>query len=476
MFDLETILTAIAPEVLLAAAGLLGVTIGAFLGDRFNSLSFKFGALVLFAAAALAGYYWEGGRAFDGLVETSSYANFAKVVSFASGGIALLMAEGFLRRHETLRYEYSLLIIFAALGMGMILSSADFMTLYLGVETLSLSSYVLASFHRDSPRSAEAGLKYFVLGALASGLLLYGMSLVYGFSGSTSYEVVAEAETSMGLLFGMVLMITGLAFKVSAAPMHVWTPDVYEGSPSPVVAFFATAPKMASMVVFAIVMFTAFPQAMAFDNWQIIIALIAAASMIIGSFGALPQTNLKRLLGYSSIANMGYALVAVAAGVQYGAGSLLIFMTAYVIASLGLFGGVLSMRREGGMVENINELAGLVRRQPGLASALTLLLISVSGFPLAFGFLGKLAVIEAGIDAGLVPLIIVLILSSVIAMYYYLRIVKIMWFDEQAEDFEPVDGWVTTTVYVSALVSVALLIFVAPFSDLAATVAEGLLS
>ena len=476
MFDLEAIFTTIGPEVLLAAAGLLGVTIGAFLGDRFNSLSFKFGALVLFGAAVLSGYYWEGGRAFDGLVETSSFANFAKVVSFVSGGVALLMAEGFLRRHETLRYEYPLLVIFAALGMGMILSSANFMTLYLGVETLSLSSYVLASFHRDSPRSAEAGLKYFVLGALASGLLLYGMSLVYGFSGSTSYEVVADAEPSMGFLFGMVLMITGLAFKVSAAPMHVWTPDVYEGSPSPVVAFFATAPKMASMVVFAIVMFTAFPQAMAFDNWQMIVGIIAAASMLIGAFGALPQTNLKRLLGYSSIANMGYALVAVAAGVQYGAGSLLIFMTAYVIASLGLFGGVLSMRREGGMVEDINELAGLVRRQPGLASALTLLLISVSGFPLAFGFLGKLAVLEAGMDAGLLPLVIILVLSSVIAMYYYLRIVKIMWFDEQAEDFEPVDGWVTTTVYVTALVSVALLIFVAPFSDLAASVAAGLVS
>ncbi|MCR9195505.1 MAG: NADH-quinone oxidoreductase subunit NuoN [Hyphomonas sp.] len=476
MFDLETILTAIAPEVLLAAAGLLGVTIGAFLGDRFTGLSFKFGALVLFAAAALAGYYWEGGRAFDGLVETSSYANFAKVVSFVSGGIALLMAEGFLRRHETLRYEYALLVIFAALGMGMILSSANFMTLYLGVETLSLSSYVLASFHRDSPRSSEAGLKYFVLGALASGLLLYGMSLVYGFSGSTSYEIVAEAEPTMGLLFGMVLMITGLAFKVSAAPMHVWTPDVYEGSPSPVVAFFATAPKMASMVVFAIVLYTAFPQAMAFENWQVIVGIIAAASMLVGAFGALPQTNLKRLLGYSSIANMGYALVAVAAGVQYGAGSLLIFMTAYVIASLGLFGGVLSMRREGGMVENINELAGLVRRQPGLATALTLLLVSVSGFPLAFGFLGKLAVIQAGVSSGMWPLVIILVLSSVIAMYYYLRIVKIMWFDEQAEDFEPVDGWVTMTVYVSALVSVALLIFVAPFSELAETVAAGLIS
>ncbi|MCR9079904.1 MAG: NADH-quinone oxidoreductase subunit NuoN [Hyphomonadaceae bacterium] len=476
MFDLETILTTIAPEVLLAAAGLLGVTIGAFLGDRFNGLSFKFGALVLFAAAVLAGYYWDGGRAFDGLVETSSFANFAKVVSFACGGVALLMAEGFLRRHETLRYEYSLLVIFAALGMGVILSSANFMTLYLGVETLSLSSYVLASFHRDSPRSAEAGLKYFVLGALASGLLLYGMSLVYGFSGSTSYEIVADAEPSMGFLFGMVLMITGLAFKVSAAPMHVWTPDVYEGSPSPVVAFFATAPKMASMVVFAIVMFTAFPQALAFENWQMIVAIIAAASMIIGAFGALPQTNLKRLLGYSSIANMGYALVAVAAGVQYGAGSLLIFMTAYVIASLGLFGGVLSMRREGGMVEDINELAGLVRRQPGLAAALTVLLISVSGFPLAFGFLGKLAVIQAGVDSGMLPLVIILVLSSVIAMYYYLRIVKIMWFDERAEDFEPVDGWVTGTVYLTALISVALLILVAPLSELAASVAASLIS
>ncbi len=476
MFDLESILLTIAPELLLAGAGLFGVLVGAILGDRFNGISFKFGAIVLFAAAALAGYYWEGGRAFDGLVETSAFVNFAKVVSFASGGIALLMAEGFLKRHDTMRYEYTLLVIFASLGMGVILSSANFMTLYLGVETLSLSSYVLASFHRDSPRSAEAGLKYFVLGALASGLLLYGISLVYGFAGDTSYEAVAAAEPQLGFMFGMVLMITGLAFKVSAAPMHVWTPDVYEGSPSPVVAFFATAPKMASMVVFAVIMFTAFPQALAFDNWQMIIGIIAAASMLIGAFGALPQTNLKRLLGYSSIANMGYALVAVAAGVQYGAGSLLIFMTAYVIASLGLFGGVLSMRRDGGMVENIDELAGLIRRQPGLAVALTVLLVSVSGFPLAFGFLGKLAVLEAGWDAGLMPLIIILILSSVIAMYYYLRIVKVMWFDDQAEAFEPVDGWVTATVYVTAIASVALLIFVSPFSELAAAAAASLIS
>jgi NADH-quinone oxidoreductase subunit N len=475
MLDFEAILITMAPEVLLAGAGLFGVLAGAIIGDRFNGLSFKLGALVLFAAAALAGLHWEGGRAFDGLVQTGPYVNFAKVVSFVSGGIALLMAEGFLRRHETMRYEYSLLVIFASLGMGMILSSANVMTLYLGVEMLSLSSYVLASFHRDSARSAEAGLKYFVLGALASGLLLYGISLVYGFSGSTSYEVIAQAEPELGFMFGMVLMITGLAFKVSAAPMHVWTPDVYEGSPSPVVAFFATAPKMASMVVFAVILFMAFPQAMAVMNWQLIVAIIAGASMLIGAFGALPQKNLKRLLGYSSIANMGYALVALAAGVEAGAGALLIFMTAYVIASLGLFGGVLSMRREGGMVENIDELSGLIRQKPGLAGALTVLLISVSGFPLAFGFLGKLAVIEAASAAGMMPLIILLIISSVIAMYYYLRIVKVMWFDEPRDEFEPVDGWVTGTVYLTAIASVAMLIFVSPFSELAASAAASLL-
>ena len=475
MLDFEAILMTMAPEVLLAGAGLVGVLAGAIIGDRFNGLSFKLGALVLFVAAALAGLHWEGGRAFDGLVQTGPYVNFAKVVSFISGGIALLMAEGFLRRHETMRYEYSLLVIFASLGMGMILSSANVMTLYLGVEMLSLSSYVLASFHRDSARSAEAGLKYFVLGALASGLLLYGISLVYGFSGSTSYEVIAQAEPELGFMFGMVLMITGLAFKVSAAPMHVWTPDVYEGSPSPVVAFFATAPKMASMVVFAVILFMAFPQGMAVMNWQLIVAIIAGASMLIGAFGALPQNNLKRLLGYSSIANMGYALVALAAGVEAGAGALLIFMTAYVIASLGLFGGVLSMRREGGMVENIDELAGLIRRQPALATALTVLLISVSGFPLAFGFLGKLAVIEAASAAGMMPLIILLIISSVIAMYYYLRIVKVMWFDEPRDEFETVDGWVTGTVYLTAIASVAMLIFVSPFSELAASAAASLL-
>lgn len=471
MLDFEAMTAAIGPEMLLALAGLIGVLLGAVFGDRFNAISFKFGAASLLAALVTVIFNWEGGEAFGGLVTTTPFVNFAKIVSFGAGAVTLLMGESFLRRHETIRYEYPLLVLFASMGMGIILSASNLMTLYMGVETLSLSSYVLASFHRDSVRSAEAGLKYFVLGALASGLLLYGISLVYGFTGSTSYDAIADAEIGIGLLFGMVLMISGMAFKVSAAPMHVWTPDVYEGAPSPVVAFFATAPKMASMVVFANLMFSAFPTA--FEDWQMIIAIIAIASMLIGAFGALIQTNLKRLLGYSSIANMGYALVAVSAGAEYGAAALLIFMTSYVLASIGLFGGVLAMRREGGMVESIDELAGLVRRRTGLAIALTILVISVSGFPLAVGFLGKLVVFEAGWNAGLLPLLIVLVLSSVLAFGYYLRIILIMWVREPAERFQPVDGMVTAAIYASAIACLALFVFIAPFGDWAASAASG---
>ena len=471
MLDLQEMMSAVGPELLLALAGLAGVLAGAFIGDKFNGLSFKLGAATLVLAAVVVLLNWEGGEAFGGLVSTGPFVNFAKFVSFLAGAATLLMGENFLKRHGTIRYEYPLLVIFASLGMGIILSASNLMTLYMGIETLSLSSYVLASFHRDSIRSSEAGLKYFVLGALASGILLYGISLVYGFTGSTAYGDIANAESSIGLLFGMVLMITGMAFKVSAAPMHVWTPDVYEGAPSPVVAFFATAPKMASMVVFANLLFTAFSGV--FEDWQMIIAIIAVLSMLIGAFGALIQNNLKRLLGYSSIANMGYALIAVAAGAEYGAAALLVFMTTYVIASIGLFGGVLSMRREGGMVESIDELAGLVRRRTGMAIALTVLLISVAGFPLAVGFLGKLVVFEAGWNAGLLPLLIILVLSSVIAFGYYLRIVLIMWVKEPVERFQPIDSMVSTAVYLSALACVALFIFVAPFLDWAAQASAG---
>ncbi|MEL6473149.1 MAG: NADH-quinone oxidoreductase subunit N [Pseudomonadota bacterium] len=473
MIDWTPVFLTLAPELWLAAAGLLGVLAGAVVGDRFNSASFGLGALVLFGAAGLSVLHYQGGEAFDGLVKTAPFVNFAKALSFAFAGVALILGEGFLRRHGTIRYEYALLVVFASLGMGMILSAADLMTLYMGVETLSLSSYVLASFHRDSARSAEAGLKYFVLGALASGLLLYGASLVYGFSGSTRFEAIAGAEMGIGLLFGMVLMITGLAFKVSAAPMHVWTPDVYEGAPTPVVAFFATAPKVAGMVVFANVMFTAYGPAL--DDWQAVLAIIAGASMLIGAFGALTQTNIKRLLGYSSIANIGYALIGIAAGPALGAGPLLLFMTAYAIASLGLFAGVLAMRRKGGMVEDIQELSGLVRTQTGLAIALTILIVSVSGFPLAVGFFGKLAVLEAGWQAGLLPLVIILILSSVIAFGYYLRLILIMWVNEPRDAFERVDGSVMLVVGLTAALCLALFVFIGPLGELTQQAAASLL-
>ena len=471
MLDFQAMISAIGPELLLALAGLLGVLAGAVMGDRFNAISFKLGAATLVLAALVVLMNWDGGTAFGGLVTTGPFVNFAKVVSFLAGAATLLMGENFLKRHETIRYEYPLLVIFASLGMGITLSASNLMTLYMGIETLSLSSYVLASFHRDSIRSSEAGLKYFVLGALASGLLLYGISLVYGFTGSTAYADIAGAERGIGLLFGMVLMISGMAFKVSAAPMHVWTPDVYEGAPSPVVAFFATAPKMASMVVFANLLFSAFPGV--FADWQLIIAIIATLSMVIGAFGALNQTNLKRLLGYSSIANMGYALVAVASGAEFGAAALLVFMTTYVIASIGLFGGVMSMRREGGMVENIDELSGLVRRRTGMALALTVLLISVAGFPLAVGFLGKLVLFEAGWNAGLLPLLIILVLSSVLAFGYYLRIILIMWVKEPAESFQPVDTAVSSAVYLSAAACLALFVFISPFIDWATRASAG---
>ena len=471
MLDFQAMISAIGPELLLALAGLLGVLAGAVMGDRFNAISFKLGAATPVLAALVVLMNWDGGTAFGGLVTTGPFVNFAKVVSFLAGAATLLMGENFLKRHETIRYEYPLLVIFASLGMGIILSASNLMTLYMGIETLSLSSYVLASFHRDSIRSSEAGLKYFVLGALASGLLLYGISLVYGFTGSTAYADIAGAERGIGLLFGMVLMISGMAFKVSAAPMHVWTPDVYEGAPSPVVAFFATAPKMASMVVFANLLFSAFPGV--FADWQLIIAIIATLSMVIGAFGALNQTNLKRLLGYSSIANMGYALVAVASGAEFGAAALLVFMTTYVIASIGLFGGVMSMRREGGMVENIDELSGLVRRRTGMALALTVLLISVAGFPLAVGFLGKLVLFEAGWNAGLLPLLIILVLSSVLAFGYYLRIILIMWVKEPAESFQPVDTAVSSAVYLSAAACLALFVFISPFIDWATRASAG---
>ena len=465
----------IAPELWLAFAGLVGVLIGAVFKNRFDAISFKLSALVLFGAAALSVFHYEGGVAFGGLVTTNTFVNFAKCVSFILAGFSLIAAEGFLKRHQTIKFEYALLTIFAALGMGIILSASNLMTLYMGIEILSLSSYVLAAFHRDSSRSSEAGLKYFVLGALASGMLLYGASLVYGFTGTTSYAGIAAATQSVGGLFGMVLMIVGLAFKISAAPMHVWTPDVYEGAPTPVAMFFSAAPKMASMVMFANVMYVVFGDSI--DQWRLIIGIIAGLSMIIGSFGALTQNNIKRLLGYSSIANVGYALIAVAAGPEIGASALLLFMTIYVVSALGLFAGVLAMRRMGGMVEGMDELGGLVRTHPWRALSLSIIVFSIAGLLPFGGFWGKLAIVEASLAAALLPLAILLVIASVVALGYYLRLIKIMWFYETRERFEPIDTSVILTVLFSALVAgIVFMFFINQLVTWTDVAAAGLLS
>ena len=435
----EAIISAASPELFLAAVGLLAVVLGAVLRERFAASSMIFGAIVMFVASALSLIMIDGGTAFGGLWETDRYTNLTKAIVYFCSGVALVIAENYLSKEKLIRFEYALLVIFASLGMGIALSAADLMTLYLGIETLSLSSYVLAAFNRDSQRSSEAGLKYFVLGSLASGIILYGMSLVYGFSGSTGYAEIAAADYSLGTMFGLVLLITGLAFKVSAAPLHVWTPDVYEGAPTPVVAFFASAPKLASMIVFAKILFEAFGDQI--GDWQDIVLIIAGASMIIGAVGALRQTNIKRLFAYSSIGNMGYALIALAAGA-----ALLVYMAIYAVSQLGIFGVVLSMRRRGGMVEDISELSGLSTTMPWLAVCMTALVFSVAGIPPLGGFFGKFVVFQAGLEAGLWPIVVIGVVASVISLGYYLKIIMVIWGGDKLPAFEKPAGTVALTI------------------------------
>ena len=440
----EAIISAASPELFLAAVGLLAVVLGAVLRERFAASSMIFGALVMFVASALSLIMIDGGTAFGGLWETDRYTNLTKAIVYFCSGVALVIAENYLSKEKLIRFEYALLVIFASLGMGISLSAADLMTLYLGIETLSLSSYVLAAFNRDSQRSSEAGLKYFVLGSLASGIILYGMSLVYGFSGSTGYAEIAAADYSLGTMFGLVLLITGLAFKVSAAPLHVWTPDVYEGAPTPVVAFFASAPKLASMIVFAKILFDAFGDQI--GDWQDIVLIIAGASMIIGAVGALRQTNIKRLFAYSSIGNMGYALIALAAGEEIGGAALLVYMAIYAVSQLGIFGVILSMRRRGGMVEDISELSGLSTTMPWLAVCMTALVFSVAGIPPLGGFFGKFVVFQAGLEAGLWPIVVIGVVASVISLGYYLKIIMVIWGGDKLPAFEKPAGTVALTI------------------------------
>ena len=422
---------AILPEIVMAVAAMALLLFGAYGGgDRQRLLVSRLAALLMAGIGLwIATQGTPAGPAFSGAFVNDGFARFAKVLILLSSAAMLAIGEGYLERRGILRFEYPVLILLATLGMMLMVSSGDLIGLYVGLELQSLALYVVAAFNRDSVRSTEAGLKYFVLGALSSGLLLYGASLVYGYTGSTEFTVIAgiirDEGVSLGLTFGLVFICAALAFKISAAPFHMWTPDVYEGSPTPVTAFFATAPKVAAAALFARVLFDGFDGAV--SNWQQVLVFVAAASMFLGAIAAIGQRNLKRLMAYSSIGHMGFALVGLSAGTVDGASSLMLYMAIYVVMNVGVFAFVLSMEREGKPVVQIGDLAGLAQTRPAQALAVAVLILSLAGLPPLVGFFAKFFVFKAAVDAGLAGLAVAGAVASVIGAYYYLNIVRIMY-------------------------------------------------
>ena len=431
--DLNTIL----PEIVISVYAML-----ALLGAVYTSKD-KLAGLVTYATAGLlllvaAWIGLNGGgatTAFGGMFVDDAFARFAKVTILLSAAAVLVMGIGYLERHKMMKFEYPILVALSVVGMMFMVSAGDLMALYMGLELQSLALYVIAAMRRDSLRSTEAGLKYFVLGALSSGLLLYGSSLVYGYAGTTLFSgIVAAAGDGLapvGLLFGLVFVMAGLAFKVSAVPFHMWTPDVYEGSPTPVTTFFATAPKVAAMALFARVLHDAFGGVSA--DWTQVLILISGLSMFVGAIAAIGQTNIKRLMAYSSIAHMGYAMIGLAAGTAFGIEAMLTYMAIYVTMNIGTFAFILSMERDGIPVTDIDALRMYSKAEPGKAMALLVLLFSLAGVPPMLGFFAKLGVWQAGIDAGLFWLVVASAVASAIGAYYYLRIVYFMYFGEETQ-------------------------------------------
>lgn len=453
-------LNIILPEILLAVFAMLGL-LGAVYSSKDGLASPLLWATsaVFLAVAAWIGFTGEGVNiAFNGMFVDDAFSRFAKVAILVSGAAVLLMSEAYMSSRGILRFEYPMLVVLAVVGMMTMVSAGDLMALYMGLELQSLALYVVASLRRDSVKSTEAGLKYFVLGALSSGLLLYGASLVYGYAGTTLFSgivQVAEEGISLGLLFGLVFLMAGFAFKVSAVPFHMWTPDVYEGSPTPITAFFATAPKVAAMALFARVMHDAFGGAVA--DWQQIMALLSVLSMFLGAFAAIGQTNIKRLMAFSSIAHMGYALMGLAAGTVLGVQAMLVYMAIYVTMNVGTFAFILMMEKDGQPVTDIASLNMYAKREPTRALAMLVLLFSLAGVPPMLGFFGKLYVLRAAYEADLVWLAVAGVIASVIGAYYYLRIVFYMYFGEEPE--EGLNGGKSVILSAMLLGSAAVMVF-----------------
>lgn len=434
-------LSIILPEILLSLFAIFALLGAVYTGkdDVASSLVWVTSAAML-ALAIWIGLTGEGTNiAFNGMFMDDGFSRFSKVVILVSAAAVLIMGEGYMAKRGLLRFEYPILVALSAVGMMMMVSAGDLMALYMGLELQSLALYVVASLRRDSAKSTEAGLKYFVLGALSSGLLLYGASLVYGYAGTTLFsgiiQTAVHGEVSVGLLFGLIFLISGMAFKVSAVPFHMWTPDVYEGAPTPVTAFFATAPKVAAMGLFARVLHDAFGGAVA--DWQQVVALLSVLSMFLGAVAAIGQTNIKRLMAYSSIAHMGYALMGLAAGTALGVEAMLVYMSIYVTMNIGTFAFILLMEKDGQPVTDIASLNMYAKAQPGRAFAMLVLMFSLAGVPPMLGFFGKLYVLRAAYDAGLAWLAVAGVVASVIGAFYYLRIVFYMYFgEEQAQGLD----------------------------------------
>jgi NADH-quinone oxidoreductase subunit N len=479
--SLTTSLLAALPELFLACSGIVILMVGVYSGAQATrtamilSIAAMIGALALIFVGPTRETF-----AFNMLFVNDGFGDFMKALILIAGALTLIISSGYIRREQMDRFEYPVLIVFSTVGMLMTVSANDLISVYIGFELMSLALYVIAAFRRDTLRSSEAGLKYFLLGALSSGMMLYGMSLVYGFTGTTSFPALAEQFAaqaalgegmSLGTLVGLVFVVAGMAFKISAVPFHMWTPDVYEGSPTSVTAFFAAAPKVAAMALIVRVLMGPFGEWV--EQWQQIVVFVSIASMILGSLAAIQQTNIKRLMAYSSIGHVGYALVGLAAGTQEGIRGVAIYMAIYVFMTVGTFACIMCMRQKERMVEGIEDLKGLSKTHPLIALAMAVFMFSMAGIPPLAGFFAKIYVFLPAVEAGLYVLAVIGVLTSVVACYYYLRIVKLMYFDEAGEGFDrPIGRELTLVIGGTAVLVMFFFVLPSPVVDGAAAAAR----
>ncbi|HEX7882669.1 MAG TPA: NADH-quinone oxidoreductase subunit NuoN [Afipia sp.] len=462
------------PELVLAAGAMALLMLGAFRGQQTTSLVTGIAVVLLVVTGALELWLPAGKlTTFGGSFIVDDFARFLKILALIGSGVTLILSRAYLAEQAKI-FEYAILVLLSTVGMMVLISAGDLIMLYLGLELMSLALYVVAASHRDDTKSTEAGLKYFVLGALSSGMLLYGASLIYGFTGTVSFAgIAAEAKGgNIGLLFGLVFLLAGLCFKVSAVPFHMWTPDVYEGAPTPVTAFFASAPKVAALAVFTRVALTAFPGIV--PQWQQIIVFVSIASMALGSFAAIGQKNIKRLMAYSSIGHMGFALVGLAAGTEQGAQGVLVYIAIYVAMTLGTFAIILAMKRNGQAVETISDFSGLSRTNPMLAFFFAMFRFSRAGIPPLAGFFAKFYVFLAAIKAGLFTLAVIGVVTSVVGAFYYLTIVKVMYFDEPKEAMEPMHVELRVVLAVAGIFNLLFFVYPAPLVTAATAAAKSL--